>query len=812
MEALIQDLRFAARQLRRSPGFTVVVIVTLALGIGANTAMFSVVQAVLLRPLPYVDAGRVVSVRNTSAEGQFTVSERELQVYRGLDDVFEGLGFYHFGSVNLSGEGEAERVRAGVVAFDLLPLLGARPAVGRVTAPEAESEGGPGVAVLSHGLWTRRYGGDPDAVGRRIRIDDEPYTVVGVASPGFHLPLGFAGPPVDVYLPTPYPADPEPRNLHYLHTAGVLAADATLETAERRVTGAAARLKRELGEQLPATFSATVVQAREQAVGEVRASILLLMGAVVLVLLIACINVANLLLARGEGRRRELAVRAALGAGTRRLARQFLTESLLLAGLGGAAGVGLAVAGTRVLVAAAPPGLPRSGQIGLDFSVLAFAAVLTLGVAAAFGLLPVLRAGRRSPRTGLGGEDRGTTVGRSGRRLRWGLVVSEIALATALGVMAVLMSRSALNLGAQDAGFDAERALAFQVSPPDARYPDAASVRAFYDRLLAELRSAPGAVAVGGNSNLPLASTPGDWGVHIRGRGGDEGQSDVGPDWHVTTEGFFRALGIPVVEGRTFGPRDTEDGRQVVVVNRELARRGWPEGDALGGQLRMTTDVDTIWRTVVGVVGDVRHRSLREPPRPAMYLPHAQFPNSSSLAVSELDLVVRTSAEPGAVTSFVRRAVRELDPAVPVSDLRTMETVRRTATVLERFLGALVAGFAALATMLVLVGTYGVLAYLVGRRKREMGVRLSLGASPGGLRSLVVGEGLRMAVLGIGAGVLGALAASRILAGFLYDVSPVDPATYVAVPALLLAVAVAAAWLPARRAARVDPVAVLRAE
>jgi predicted permease len=582
--------------------------------------------------------------------------------------------------------------------------------------------------------------------------------------------------------------------------------------AGRRVAGAAARLKRELGDQLPGSFSATVVPAREQAVGEVRASLLLLMGAVALVLLIACINVANLFLARGDGRKRELAVRTALGAGTGRLARQFLTESLLLAGLGGAAGVGLAAAGTRVLVAAAPPELPRSGEIGLDLSVLAFAAALTLAVTAVFGLLPALRTGRRPPRTGLGVASRGTTGGRGGRRLRWVLVVSEIALATALGVTAVLMSRSAVNLGAQDAGFDAERALAFEVSPPDARYSDATSVRAFYDRLLTELRSAPGAVAVGGNSNLPLAETPGDWGVHIRGRGGEEGRSDVSPDWHVATEGFFGALAIPVVEGRTFGPRDTEEGRQVVVVNRELARRGWPEGDALGGQLRMTTDVDTIWRTVVGVVGDVRHRSLREPPRPAMYLPHAQFPNSSPLVVSGLDVVVRTSAEPAAVTSFVRRAVRELDPAVPVADLRTMETVRRTATVSERFLGGLVAGFATLATMLVLVGTYGVVAYLVGRRMPEMGVRLSLGASPARLRSLVVRESLRMAVLGIGAGVLGALAASRILTGFLYGVSPVDPATYVTVPALLLAVAAAAAWLPARRAARVDPVAVLRAE
>ncbi len=814
MNDLIHDLRYALRQLRREPGFTAVAVLTLALGIGATTAIFSVVHGILIRPLPYPEPDRVVSVWNTYEEGRLTLSEREFVAYRAVDDVFEGVGTYQFGSVNLTGgEGEAERVRSASVTYDLLPLLGVSPLLGRHAAPEAESPGGPSVVVLAEGLWRRRYGGDPEILGRMIQVDGAPSTVIGVLPERFRLPLDYGGPSARAYFPAPVPIEPDPRNIHFLNGLARLRGDVEPARARAAVAAAAARVKEELGDRLPEAFSATVVPAREEVVGDVRTSVLLLLGAVGLLLLIACANVANLFLARGDARERELAVRRALGADRPRLVRQLLTESLVLAALGGGLGALLALWGTPVLRTLAPPGIPRLDEVGADLAVLGFALAATLATGLLFGVLPSLRAARRDPRGVLGRGGRGSAGDRAGRRLRRGLVVAEIGLATTLAVAAGLLARSFLELRGEEAGFRAERVLAFQVEPPAADYPDVDAVRAFYDRLLEALASAPGIASAGATTNLPLASDPGDWGVRIRGRGPEGlGERGPAPDWHVATPGYFGSLGIPVLSGRGFDRRDRADGRQVVVISRAFADRWWPDGEALGAQLRMTTDIDTIWRTVVGIVGDVRQRGLDAAPRPAMYLPHAQFPNSSPATVRSLDVVVRTTGNPAAAADVVRREVRALDRNVPVAALRTMEEVRSAATAEARFRGALFGSFAGLALLLVVVGTYGVTAYLVGRRRREMGIRLALGSTPGGLRRLVLREGLRLGGAGALLGIASAAAVSRALGGLLYGVSPTDPVTFLAVPTLLAGVAVLATLVPARRAARTEPMAILREE
>lgn len=814
MDEMIWDLRYALRQLRRSPGFTAVAVVTLALGIGATTAIFSVVNGVLLRPLPYPAPDRVVCVWNTYEEGRLALSEREFVTYRELEGAFEGMGTYAFGSVNLTGgAGEAERVRAASVTYDLMPLLGVAPIIGRHRAPAAGSPGGEAAVVLSEGLWRRRYGGDREIVGRRIQVDGEPRTVIGVMPERFRLPLDYGGAPVRLYVPTAVPKDPDPRNLHYLNGLARLEEGVSLEEARATVASGAARVKGELGERLPETFSATAVPAREDVVGDVRTSLFVLLGAVALVLLIACVNVASLFLARGDAREGELAVRTALGAGRARLLRQLLTESLVLAAVGGAVGTLLAVWGTPGLAALGPPGIPRLDAVAVDHRVLAFAAIVTLATGVLFGILPSLRAARREPRGLLRSGGRGSAARRRGGGLRRGLVVGEIAVATTLAVAAGLLVRSLSEIRAVDPGFRAERVLTFQLEPSPSSYPDAGVTRGFYSRLLERLANVPGVVSVGANTNLPLADEPGDWGVRIRGRG-PEGLGERGPDpdWHVTTPGYFEALGIPVLSGRAFRRGDREGGSQAVVISREMARRWWPDGDALGTQLRMTTDVDTIWRTVVGIVGDVRQRGLDREPRPAMYLPHAQFPNSSPLTVRSLNVVLRTASAPASVAELIRREVRRLDPDVPVADLRTMAEVRAGATAETRFRGALVGSFAGLALLLVVVGTYGTTAYLVGRRRREMGIRMALGSTPGRLRRMVLGEGLRLAGAGAALGIVGAAVLSGVLESLLYGVSATDPAVFLSVPAVLAGVALLATLVPARRAARTQPMTVLREE
>jgi putative ABC transport system permease protein len=809
MTSVFQDLRFALRQFARYPGFTVVAAVTLALGIGASTAVFSVVNGVLLRPLPYADEESVVKVWNTYEEGTLGLSENELLEYRELD-VFSNVAAYTFGSLNLTGEGDAERVPAVFGNASLLRVLGVAPISGRHIAPEEDTESAELVVLLSRGLWERRYASDPGIVGSAILLNARPRTVIGILPDGFRVPGGFGGAPPAILAPLALTREPDPRNLHYLHAVARLNTGVTPAQASAALAPAASRLKERLG-TLPETFSAKVVPVRDEIVGDVRPALLILLSAVALVLLIACVNVANLLLARGDARQREMAVRVSLGAGRSRLLRQLGTEAFVLASLGGIAGLLIGLLGSRALIAMSPPGLPRLEGIGVDARVLAFSLMATVGTAVLVGLLPALRASREDAGDALRGA-RGSTSGRSQMRTRRGLVTLQVALATMLAIGAGLLARSFIELRAVDPGFQPGQVLTLQLSLPSAKYEDAPAARRFYEELFGRIESIPGVEEVGATRALPLTGNVGDWGVRIRGRGPDGlGERGPAPDWIVATDGYFEAMRIPLVAGRFFEQRDRDASQQVVVISDGMAKRHWPDGNALGGQLRMTTNIDTLWRTVVGIVGDVHQVALNTEPREAMYLPHAQFPSTTGdLVIRQLSLTVRASGEPARLAGAVREEVRAIDADVPISGLQTMVEVTRAATAPERFQGLVFGLFALIALLLVVVGVYGVTAYLVARRARELGVRMALGATPDQVRRLVLGEGLTMTALGLAGGVMAAWALARSLSGLLFGISVRDPFTFAFVPLFISVVALLSALIPAARASRVDPLATLR--
>jgi putative ABC transport system permease protein len=806
MDTLLQDVRYALRRLRRSPGFTVVAVLTLALGIGANSAIFSVVNAVLLRSLPYEEAERLVLVAHVNREGNpAPMSPANFRDVRAEARSLEDLSFWHYSGRTLTGVGDPVRLQGAAVGERFFEVMRARPLLGRTFRADENEPGRNRVAVLGHAFWQQRFGADPRVVGRTVTLDGEPYEVVGVMPEEF----GFPG-NRDLWFPREYDADfvsDASRGAWFISGIGRLKPGVPHEQAAREV----AALGKRLQQQYPDSNTGlefTSVSLYEQTVGNVRVSLLVLLGAVGLVLLIACANVANLLLARAAAREGELAVRTALGAGRGRLVRQLLAESVILGLLGGAAGLLLAVWGTSALVALEPQGIPRLADVRVDGTVVAF----TLGVALLSGLLFGLLPAMQVTRSGLAGSlregGRGALSGRGSIRTRNALVVAEMALAVVLLAGAGLLIRSFVQLQSVDPGFRSEGALSFTLALPDAAYGEGDAGAVFYRGLLERLEALPGVRSAAAVSDLPMGNSANFLTFEVEGREPPTpGQEPVSQILRVTPD-YFRTLGIPVARGREFSAEDRAGAPGVVVINQETARRFFPGEDPIGKRILLSLGPDTTsvpWE-VVGVAGDVRQFGVDADPQPAMYFPAAQGPSGS------MGVVVRTAVPPLSLAGAVRRAVAGLDPNLPVNELRPLEQLTADSVSQPRFYMLLLSVFAGTALALAAIGIFGVISYGVAQRTREIGVRMALGAEPASVLRVVVGGALGLAGIGVGLGVLGALAGTRLLSGLLYGVAATDPLTYAGVAVLLLGVAALASWLPARAAVRVDPVVALRAE
>ncbi len=819
-DMLRRDLRIALRGLRQRAGFTAVAILTLAIGIGAVTAIFSVVNGVLLRPLPYEKPGDLVWVRvRLKADPSAPLSTSEYWDLHDRQRSFERVAAFVDGTVNLTGSGAPERLRSGYVTADALPVLGVAPVLGRGFSPDDDLPGRPPVALLSDGLWRRRFGADPDIVGRTLMLDDAPTAVIGVMPPGFQLPTHFRGAAMELWLPLQLdPAfDRTERGWHYLDVVARLRQGVTTAAAHNEVASLMATMLAEYPMEYNADFTGAATPLAERIVGDVRPAILVLLGAVALLLLIACANVASLLLAQGEARHREIAVRIALGAERGQIVRQLLTESVVLGLAGGLLGLLLAMWGIRLLILGAPPSIPRLDAVGLDGRVLGFTLLVSLATGLLFGLVPSLHSSRLELAGAMVDGGRLGTAGAARQRFRRGLVVGQIALALVLLAGAGLLVQSFLKVRGVDPGFQPDRLLTARLDLSPVRYETSLQRRAFFRDVLSRLETVPGVRSAGAARALPMTGQLeiGDWSFVEEGHFSNPPLPSewTAADWQVVTPGYFRTMGIPVLQGRGVEPSDRLGMPGVIVINQTLARQMWPNGDAVGRRLLLGGgETDSIYRTVVGVVGDVRHRGLSADPRPEMYLPHEQFPAGSGTATNSLYLTIRTAGEPTAVAPAVRAAVAALDPDVTVSEVQTMEQALGSWAGERRFTMLIVTAFACAALLLGAVGIYGIMAHLVMQRTREIGIRIALGAVPREILRLVLSQGALLAGLGIAVGVIGALAATRLLTGLLFHVRPTDPITFAGTALLLALVAAIASLVPALRATRVAPIEALRAE
>jgi predicted permease len=798
-DAVIRDLIRAARALRDRPGFTLTIVVTLALGIGANAAIFSLVDASLLRPLPFVEPDRLVALGEARPSGEADdLAAPTFVEWRHAARSLEALAAWTWWGLALTGRGEPEELLTIRASPSLFPTLGAGAALGRTFAPEEEAPGRGAVVLLSDGLWRRRFGADPGILGRTLVLDGEPRTVVGVMPRGFRFPDAE----IDLWIPLGFhDYERESRTIRMFNVIGRLAPGATIDGARAEMAAiAAATAAREPGTHRG--WSAWVEPAASRLVNA-PAALPLLLGAVGLVLLIACANVASLLLARGAERERDLAVRAALGAGRGRLARELLAEALVLAAAGGALGLLLSGWLVDLVQALDPEGLPGWHEVRVDGRAVAFTAAASLAAALLAGLVPALRAARPDLDRALR-EGSGRATARRATRAREALAVGETALAIVLVAGAGLLVQSLLRVVRTDPGFDSRRALVASLFLPGSRYDGPGVGRRFFEDLLARSGALPGVLAAGGVSALPLAEVGEDYDVPYRVTDRPP-TSDESPsaDFRVATTGYFRALGIPLVAGRDFATTDVEGAPAVAVVNRTLARRAFGERDPLGRRLTLERSGEEV--TVVGVVGDVRHRGLDAEPRPEIYRPLGQDDHTHALTI-----VLRTAGPPLALADPLKRTVLELDPDLPISVLTTLEDLTSSSVASRRMDAAVLGSFAALALLLAALGLHGALAGAIAGRTRDIGIRMALGAGRRRVMREVVGRGLALAATGFALGLPAAVLLARVLRGMLVGVGPADAATHAGAAVVLLGTALLAAWLPARRAAGVDAAAALR--
>jgi predicted permease len=822
LDELVQDLRYGARMFRKSPGFTAVAVLTLALGIGANTAIFSVVNAVLLSPLPYASAHRLMLVKETlpnlSAE-PFNVSGPDIAEIQKLNHVFDGVGGFRVWTYEFSGRGEPARVTANRISSDLFDVLGVQPVVGRVFTPQ-EEQFGHQVVILSFGFWQRQFGGQQNIVGQTLNLDRKTYTIVGVTPQSFVFPLPgmMQGVSADLWVPLGLSKEELADfgdNFSYT-VVGKLRpgiqpgqVNADLQLVAQGVLEIYQQWARDAREPLgDFRLGMVSVPLRDEVTGPLKPMLLMLLGAVGFVLLIACVNVANLLMMRSVGRQKEMAVRLAIGAGRFRLLRQFLVEGMLLAFTGGGLGLVLAVWLKDILAAHMPANIPQFHAIELDWTVLLFSFLLVTLAGLAFSALPTLWASRTDFNPSLQESGRGNSQGPDHQRLRAVFVIVEVALSVMLLVGAGLLVRSFQRLLSTNPGFRPEHVLTASIDlPPTESYSQNEKVASFYKQLMEKLRQTPGIAAAGGSTDLPLL---GGWTHAFTVEGY---QPPPGPQLslcnHSVIHGdYLQTMGIPLLGGRYFTELDGPKSTPVLIVSESLAKKYWPGQDALSKRLKWGPPESTDpWLTVVGVVGDVKQGPLETAADAHTYEPYAQLGAPLSLRVA-----VRGQGDPAGLASEVRDVVRDLDPQLALGSVRTMDEVISRSTASRRFSLVLLGSFAALALVLAAIGIYAVLAYSVARRTHEIGVRIALGARSGDVVRLVLGQGLRVTAIGIVFGVAGALGLTRFLQSLLYEIQPTDPPTFVSALLLLVSVSVAASYLPARRAVRVDPMVALRYE
>jgi putative ABC transport system permease protein len=808
MQTLLQDLRYAFRLLAKSPGFTAIAILTLALGIGANTAIFSVVNGVLLRPLAFRDPSRLVIVAEKSPFPTISTSYENYVDWRDQSRSFESMEATRGTNLTLTGAGEAERLTARMATAGLFPLLGVEASVGRTFLKEEDQAGGTPVVLLGYGLWQRGFGGSRDIIGKPITLDAQPYTVVGVLPAGFQILQ-----PAEVFVPfKPWAATlPADRNWH----PGIIAVarlkpGVSREQARAEMVGITKRLEQQYPDYNTGT-SADVVGLQEQMVQNVRPALILLLGAVSLVLLIACVNVANLLLARAASRGREVAIRTAMGAGRARVVRQLLTESVLLSLGGGLLGIFLAWVSLGPLLKISAGSVPQVIPIELDRSVLVFTFLVSLVTGLVFGIVPALRTAGLDLRGTLNESTRGSTAGPGHHRLRGILVASEMALAVLLLVGSGLLLRSFSRLQDVPPGFQSDHLLVADIPLSQTTYAKPEQRYQFFDRLVERAKVLPGVRSAGAASFLPVSGGGSVIHFNITGHPPKTPHDYVAAGYRTVTPNYMETLGVPLLQGRLLTPADNERAPAVAVINASMAKTYFPNENPLGKRIQLgaTPDKDVPTMEIVGVVGDVRP-GLGVDPQTEMYLPYRQA--DLVLPVFQLSLVLRTAADPQLLTSALRSALAELDPNQPLVNVRTMEDNMAATVAQPRFRTWLIGIFAAVALVLAAVGVYGVLSYTVTQRTSEIGIRVTLGAQPEDVFKIIVGEGLRLALAGVGVGIIAALAITRVLQSFLFGISAYDPPTFFAVALLLTIVAVAASFFPARRATLVDPMVALRYE
>ena len=805
MGTIWQDIRYGARMLFRQPSFTIVAVMTLALGIGANSAIFSVVNAVLLRPLALGEPEQLVNLYETLPQGGGalgSVSTPNLIDWREQNDVLTGIAAFTPADFSLQATDSPQRINGAGVSHNFFDLLGVAPLMGRGFVEGEDQPGNNHVVVISEQLWRRNYGADPQIVGKEITLSGENFTVVGVMSSGFRLPSRMIG-AADAWVPLVFSQNQlANRGSHWLATFGRLKPGVSLEHAQEQMSAIGSRLEQQYPNQQQGR-NIKLVPMQEDAVRSVRPALLILLGAVGFVLLIACTNVANLLLARAAGRRREIAIRSALGAGRGRLVRQFLTESLILSAMGGAAGLLISKWGVDGLVALAAGILPRAGEVALDGRVVIFTVGVSLLTGLIFGLAPALQVSRADVQDAL---KEGGNAGNSPQRnwLRGALVVAEVSSALVLLIGAGLLINSFMRLQQVDSGLRPENVLTCKITLPLSKYPTSDSMANFYQQMLDRVSTLPGVQAAGATNMLPIQQYGTNGEITIEGQQPDP--SGHGPlvEYRFATPDYFRAMGIPLVTGRFFTEQDQQNSEPVLIVNQTFARRLLPDEDPLG---KRVLNFGPNGARIIGVVGDVKQYGLTSPVRPELFMPYTQ-----GLWARTMTVVARTTSDPAKLTSMLREAVQGVDPDQPIYGVQIMEDVISGSLSSQRLNMVLLGIFASVALILALIGIYSVMSYTVTQSTREIGIRMALGAQARDVLKLVVGHGLALTLIGVALGVAAAFLLTRLMSSLLYGVTATDPLTFIVVPAVLILVAVVSCYVPARRATRVDPMIALRYE